>query len=160
MRKRILVIRCTHEQDEKHSFPVVHNLFSTRPREKEGIQSENTVGRSLERPKQRRSMKCEARQQKLAEAYDELLVMNSQLEAAMMVNLRLEAMMMMNSRLEAAKSSVLVRASCKERGHHGLVTVPSRDLQRREAVLLRHVLVRASCKERRHHGLETMPSRE
>ena len=84
MRKRTLVIRCTHEQDEKHSFEVVHNLFSTRPREKEGIQLENTVGRSLERPKQRRSMKCEARQQKLAEAYDELLVMNLQLEPALL----------------------------------------------------------------------------
>ena len=51
-------------------------------------------------------------------------------------------------------------ASCKERGHRGLVTFPSRDVQWRSAVLLRRILVRASVKERGHHGLVTLLSRD
>ena len=53
-----------------------------------------------------------------------------------------------------------VRASCKERGHHGFVAILSRDVQRRRAFLRRRVRVRASGKELGHHGFVTVLSRE
>ena len=45
-----------------------------------------------------------------------------------------------------------VRASCKERGHHGLVALLSRDVQRRGVAMHCCVLVRASSTEREYHG--------
>ena len=48
---------------------------------------------------------------------------------------------------------ILVRASCKERGHHGPVAILNRVEQWRSAALLRRrIHVRASCKQLGHRG--------
>ena len=63
------------------------------------------------------------------------------------------------ARPASQRRCAFLRASCKEQGHHGLVTALTRDEQRRGAERRHCVFVRASCKERGHRCLVTLVER-